>query len=249
MTSGGQPAGAFSQLTRRAMERPLLGVAVFLGTFYVAALPTAYAVFGTDLTKHYPVVRVLLFVAWLMFAFLVGAVAVFENRLLQEGLATLTAQRRAQIARRRRDAVARAVRALLTPGVAGLPEEFSFHAFVPNSGVLTPVFEDQPDPWERWLPNQGAVGTAWANPDTESPLLFDTPEKLALLNDGLTPEQREAYGHLRVVATVLIRDELNRPIGVASVDRATDSSVDPATLIDQLLLFSGTLGVLLADVI
>jgi hypothetical protein len=231
------------------MERPLLGVAVFLGTFYVAALPTAYAVFGTDLTKHYPVVRVLLFVAWLMFAFLVGAVAVFENRLLQEGLATLTAQRRAQIARRRRDAVARAVRALLTPGVAGLPEEFSFHAFVPNSGVLTPVFEDQPDPWERWLPNQGAVGTAWANPDTESPLLFDTPEKLALLNDGLTPEQREAYGHLRVVATVLIRDELNRPIGVASVDRATDSSVDPATLIDQLLLFSGTLGVLLADVI
>ena len=53
---------------------------------------------------------------WLVAAVVAGAVAVVDNQQVQANLAALTARRRKEIARRRQDAVARAVKALLAHG-------------------------------------------------------------------------------------------------------------------------------------
>lgn len=231
-------------------ERPAVGVLIFIGTFYIAALPTAYTLFGPELSGDPDGLRPYLAALWVVFALLVGAVAGVRDTSLRRALRRLESSRAALVGRRREDAVLIAVRALMRPGVAGLPEAFRFKAFIPDQGgTLVPVYETQVEKWQRWQPGQGAVGIKWSNPEADTMVLLDTQPKLASVAGTLTPEQRERYAHLKMVGAQIILNEENHPIGVLGVSCDEDSDFVACNGIQFAGELASALGVLLGDVV
>jgi hypothetical protein len=242
------PAASVSLLRRRTRERPWLGALVFLGTFYIAALPTTYTLFDNELSNHYLSLRPYLAGLWVVFALLVGAIAGVRENYLRRTVGQLQRPAAKLVSRRREDAALNAVRALLVPGVAGLSPSFRFKAFMPNqSDRLVPAYETHVEEWQRWRRGQGAVGIKWNNPDPHTMVLLDTKAKLASVSGTLTPQQREHYGDLTMVGAQIILDEKNHPIGVLGVSCEDDSDFNSDGGVQIAGSLASHLGVLLGD--
>jgi hypothetical protein len=239
-----------SLLQQRIRERRWIGVVIFLGTFYIAALPTAYTLFGAELSSDDPGLRPYLAGLWIGFALFVGAVAGLRDRRMRRILGRLQSANAKLISRRREDAVLRAVQTLLTPGAAGLSPAFRFRAFIPDrEGTLVPVYEPHAETWQRWRSGHGAVGVKWKNPEPQTMVLLDTEAKLASLAGTLTAEQRKRYEHLTMVGAQIILNEEKHPIGVLGVSCEDGSDFIASGGVQATSALASTLGVLLGDVI
>ena len=250
-TTGASPATpSLSLLQQRIRERRWIGVALFLGTFYIAALPTAYTLFGAELSNDDPGLRPYLAALWIGFALFVGAVAGVRDLRMRRILGRLQSANAKLVSQRRENAVLSAVQALLTPGATGLSPAFRFRAFIPNrEGTLVPVYEPDAEKWQHWRPGHGAVGVKWKNPEPKTMVLLDTEAKLASLAGTLTAEQRERYERLTMVGAQIILNEENHPIGVLGVSCEDGSNFIASGGVRAAGALASALGVLLGDVI
>jgi len=224
----------------------VLGVALFTAGVYLLALPLIFAVFAHETGQgHHFSRRVELTVLWFLCALLVGGVATARElaELAQRARDVFPRKRRA--GDRRELAALSSIAALLRPGATGLSESFRFAAFIPDQGgVLTPVLEPNPQPWQRWPVGHGVVGVAWADKEmfvqavgaeTVDPVFW------------LTPEQREHHGDLTYVAASVIFDEEGQAVGVLSVDCDDGSDFDAAGGPERFELLASDMGVLVGD--
>ena len=234
------------QLLQRGAGSRVLGGFLFLSGLYLVGLPVLYTVFAreTETAGDYGI-RVLAFVAWIICAVFVGAVATLSDvaELRQTAREVLPRERRA--GDRRELAALASIRALLGRSAPGPSEPFAFDAFIQDDhGFLVPVLERRPEPWQRWAPNCGAVGIAWANPNAFVQLVDEQTIDPDL---GLTPEQLEHYGHLTFVAARAIFDENDQRIGVLAVSCSDGRDFVAAGGLDKFEVLASELGILIGD--
>jgi hypothetical protein len=232
-------------LARAQRSRSLSAVLLFAGV-YLLALPLVFTVFAHETGQgHHFSRRVALAAVWFLCALLVGAVATTRE------LAELTQRARDAVPRKRRAADRRelaalaSIAALLRPGATGLSDSFRFAAFIPNrDGILVPVLEPDPQPWQRWPAGSGVVGEAWAHREAFVEVAGEettAPERM------LTPEQLQRYGDLTYVAAHAIFDEAGQAVGVLSVACHDGSDFAEAGGPERFQLLVSDMGVLVGD--
>jgi hypothetical protein len=232
-------------LGRAATSRAAAGL-LFLAGIYLLGLPLIFTVFAHEAaTGHHLGRRIVLVVLWVGCAVVLGLVATagdiaeLRQRLREVGP-------KARFAGDRRELAALAsIAALLEPGATGLPDSFRLNAFIMDKqGLLVPVLERDPSPWQRWAPGQGVVGLAWSHPqafvravgaETVDPELH------------LSPDQLERYGHLTYVAAQAIVDEYERQAGVLAVSCDDGSDFAGADGPEKFEVLASDMGILIGD--
>ncbi len=224
----------------------ILGLALVLAGVYLVGLPLVFTVFAHETDSGRGIgARIALTVLWFGCAVVVASVATVGDlaELRQRAREVLTRGRRA--GDRRELAALASIAALLDPGATGLSASFEFDAFIPDDqGFLVPVLERDPAPWQRWPPGCGVVGIAWVNPDA----FVQAAGRDTIDPDlGLTPVQRERYGHLTFVAAAAIFDEYERQIGVLSVACHDGSDFMAAGGPQRFQILASDIGILIGD--
>jgi hypothetical protein len=241
------------QLRQRVFESPIVAVAVFVATIYLAGLPTIYTVLTAGLNPadgeaagwRSPAPE--LFGVWIVCALAVGAAAFLKDSELQS-LLDLLRRRSLTPSQRRREAVLRVITLLLEHDEdAQALRSFESKIFIPSSPEspteLVPFLSADIKTWERWPLGTGAVGVTFKT-NSDDVLVF-RGAYLAKLNQALTGEQLERYKHLTMIAAIVIRDDMNEPLGVLSVSSAARSPRFDQSRLRAMKLLAGNLGVFL----
>lgn len=232
--------------TRRAGHATwrLLGL---LGGVYLAGVPTYYALFtvgdtGAD-ASHARHIGVMLFVAWLLVAVIVGYQTLLKD---SELLSILRPARRRLASDRLSDTVNHAIDLLLEDRRFALLKAFRPKVFVcddrRNPRELVPFNTDYPDPWQRWPIGDGAVGATFERNGPE--VLVFKGEALQQHNRSLTDEQLAHYGSLTLVAAIAVKGTNERAVGVLSVSSERNGGFADRR-IDLMKLLASELGVLI----
>jgi hypothetical protein len=234
------------RLLSRAQQSWIVGSVTLLAGLYLLALPLIFTVFAheTGSGGHYAL-RIILTALWFVCALLVGGFATVRDLdAVRERAREAITRQHGRVERRELAALA-SIRALLRPGATGLSPSFRFAVFIPDhGGFLVPVLEPVPQPWQRWAPGCGVVGIAWLN---QNDFVEAVGEQTVDPKLGLTPLQREHYGHLTFVAARAIFDEYDQPVGVLSVGCDDGSRFAAARGEDSFRLLASDMGVLVGD--
>lgn len=147
-----------------------------------------------------------------------------------EKVAALSEKTRRQREHLRRAATAEVLRALLSPGIAGLRAGYSFTVYMPDGNELRPIFPSvQLRPGETDLRvfavGDGATGSAWKVRAT----FVVTGDMVHSDRHGLTIEQQEHFAPYNSVAATPIYDPDGVPIGVlTAISKDDDRCFDDA---------------------
>lgn len=225
-----------------------LRLALVLAGLYLIALPLVFTVFAKETgTGHHFARRLGLTALWFVCALIGGVFAARRDARIEalgSRLDELVPSRRVR-ADRRELAALNSIRALLAPGFTGLPDAFRFQAFIPTQrGLVIPLLEPQPQAWQQWPAGCGIVGLAWANPDA---FVEGLGAELVDPDLGLTPAQREHYGHLEYVGAAVVRDVRDEPVGVLAVSSAESVDFAAAGGAEAFRRLSSDIGVLVGD--
>jgi hypothetical protein len=192
-------------------------LATILAAIFLVLVPTLFSVF-TEWTEWDALPRVVIVVAW----FSAAAFAAVSTARQSEHVEALVGEPLTRQEKEREAAGGRLIRALLNPEETGFPGHYVFRVFVMDetSGRLLPAFESEgiDVASQGWAPGQGATGLAWSSNNR----VLIHGEAVSDATHGLSPEQRERYEHLQVVAAMPIRTARDRVIGVLSVSSETD---------------------------
>lgn len=243
MPSAADPWG---RLLERARSSRALGYVVFLAGVYLLALPLVFTVFAHEAGRGGSLpARVALTVIWFLCAVVVGVVALLHELDTIEQRAREVAPRIRRAGRRRELAALTSIDALLRPGATGFPASFRFAAFIPDrDGILRPVLEPNPQPWQRWPPGHGVVGVAWEEKNAFVQAVGVETRDPAF---GLTPDQREHYGDLTYVAGRTIFDEDGQAVGVLSVSCEDGSDFVAEGGLERFRVLASDMGILVGD--
>lgn len=209
------------------------GWVTLVAALFLVLVPTLFSVF-TEWTKWDVLPRVAVVVAWFVAATLAAVSTTRQSRQVDELVGESLSRRDEE----REVAAARLISALLAPGQADFPRDYSFRLFLMDetTGRLLPAFEPEGiDPAsEGWAPGQGATGLAWATNSrvlVEGPAVFDA-------SHGLSQAQQDRYKDLAVVAAMPVRTVRDKVIGVLSVSSAINDGHlrSPDAILEHLAL-------------
>jgi hypothetical protein len=232
-------------LQRSAASRAVAVVLVGAGV-YIVGLPLIFTVFAHETgSGHHVATRIALTILWFGCAVLVGAVATAGDLAdLKQRAREITGRGR-RAGDRRELAALSSIAGLLEPGATGLSRSFVFNAFIADPrGYLVPVLNKTPAPWQRWPPGCGVVGIAWVHDDA---FVQASGQDTVDPQLGLTPLQRERYGHLTFVAARAILDEYDRKVGVLAVSCQDGSDFAAHDGPEKFRLLASDIGILIGD--
>ncbi|MGO9955892.1 MAG: hypothetical protein ACLP50_07890 [Solirubrobacteraceae bacterium] len=236
----------------RAFWPATKGILVLTAGLYLAGLPTYYTIFtighmSTTATDDRHWGRVL-FPAWIAIAAFVGYRTLTGDR---EVLRLLRASVSRQASWRARASAKSAIDLMLHGETAARAE--ALRAYEPKiyeiddpgrPTELTPFLDDNPPAYDRWAKDEGVLWFGFNVNDPTAPSVF-TGHDLTRATRALdSAEQRTRFGHLTLVAAIVIRDATNLPIGVLSCSSsdATELGIDERR---AMVTLAAELGILL----
>jgi hypothetical protein len=188
-------------------------VVVVLGVV-IAAVPAGFTMFPPTGPGYFGQ-RVITFIAWVVALLVAVALATLGDDALRQLVSDELGIARADALRaERRAAVSDQFRALLVPGVGGLPATYMLTVYAPSSDgrYLIPVHPPALNAADTAIfpAGTGATGVAWESGDSIA--VFGA----AVSDDtyDLTPAQRRRYARFEAVAATVIRGGDDGPQGV-----------------------------------
>jgi hypothetical protein len=164
-------------------------------------------------------------IAWIVVASVAVVVTTFADDRLHS---QVESQRAAVVTAEHRTVIRERLEGILIPGAGGLPVAYALTIYAPSpdEAFLIPIFPrvvSLADP-AIFPTGVGATGKAWDSPDNG---FVVTGPAVASDKHGLTPLQQQCYRPYAVVASVVVRNSMDEPVGVLSaISRTNDGFFD-----------------------
>jgi hypothetical protein len=257
----GRPAWGKEQAARaaravkrwaKASSQPIKGMLVLIAGLYFAGLPTYYAIFTVGHTnttaRHDRNLGLWLFLIWVLIALFAGYQALTSDR---EVLRLLRASVQRQISRRARASAISAIQLMLYGHTATQVEALRDYApkiyevdDPERPTLLTPFLDENPPDDDRWTKNEGVLWLGFNDNDPSTPIVITGDDLIRATSALESEQQRIRFGHLTLVAAIVIQDATNHPIGVLSCSSSSTTIFDHPER-EAMATLAAELGILL----